>query len=127
MEMAGSRIDVLVRWREHAREWARRHLPGMAESRIDPDFNPNDGEFERGFRAGAQMRPPAYNNGGDDSSDLKKWIVGVGIILSGAFIIGGWSISNQMAAQTVKIDYVVDAIKQQNERITRLERANDRR
>lgn len=122
-------VNVLVRWHlDRMLSWVRQRLPGM-QSRIDPDCNIGDSEYERGLVAGARLGGRRYDNGGgEDSSDLKRWIVGVGIVLSGAFIIGGWSLSNQMAAQTVKLDYVVDAVKAQNERITQLERlANERR
>lgn len=127
-------VSILARWYADgavARILAaiRERLPGM-QSRIDPDCNVGDGEYERGLIEGARLGSRRYDNGGgEDSSDLKRWIVGVGIVLSGAFIIGGWSLSNQMAAQTVKLDYVVDTLKAQNERITQLERqrANERR
>jgi hypothetical protein len=130
METATYRT-VLVRWHaDRMLSWVRERLPWIMQSRIDPDCNVGDSEYERGLMAGARLGGRRYDNGGgEDSSDLKRWIVGVGIVLSGAFIIGGWSLSNQMAAQTVKLDYVVDAVKAQNERITQLERqrANERR
>lgn len=70
-------------------------------------------------------RPPVYNNG-DDSSGLKKWIASVGVILSASAIIAGWTLSNQVAAQSVKIDNLTDQLRNQNERITRIE-SNERR
>lgn len=69
----------------------------------------------------AQRPPSNYSNGGDDSSDIKKWIAGVGAALAASGIIAGWTLSNQVAAQSVKIDNLMEQVREQNARITRIE------
>lgn len=73
-------------------------------------------------------RRPSYSNGDEGEMDVKKWIVGVGVVLSAAYIIGGWAISNQVSAQSVKLDDIRDHQREQDDRLNRLEdaRYNDR-
>lgn len=70
-------------------------------------------------------RPPPSLNNGDGSGDIKKWIAGLGLVISGAFVIGGWVLSNTVAGQSVQIFNLTEQVREQNARITRIE--NDRR
>lgn len=95
----------------------------------DPDYPQQDDDIRRLahiIERLANRPPPSMRNGDGDGSDLRKWIAGVGVVLAAGFIAGGWTLSNQVAAQSVKIDNLTDQMKTQNERITRIEqqRAN---
>lgn len=68
-----------------------------------------------------RRRPSHFSNGDEGDSDVKKWIVGVGVVLSAAYVIGGWAISNQVSAQSVKLDDIREHQREQDERIGRLE------
>lgn len=70
-------------------------------------------------------RPPPSLNNGDGSGDIKKWIAGLGLVISGAFVIGGWVLSNTVAGQSVQILNLTEQVREQNARIARIE--NDRR
>jgi hypothetical protein len=75
-----------------------------------------------------RSRPPPSMNNGDDSNGVKKWVAGVGAVLSTAFIIAAWTVSNEVAKQGAKIDYVIEQQREQNARITRIEQqGNERR
>jgi hypothetical protein len=93
MELAGRQIDVLVRWREHAREWARRHLPGMAESRrIDPDFNPSDDHVRELLKTVNQLlaRPP-HNYGVSNGNGSKRGML-VEIAIWASLALSAWTL-----------------------------------
>jgi len=73
-----------------------------------------------------QRPPPSMNNG--DSDSIKKWIAGVGAVLAAAFIIAGWTISTQVASQSVQLDYQNAQLRELNARVTRIEQQqSDRR
>lgn len=56
------------------------------------------------------------------ATTLKAWIVGVGIVVTSAFIVGCWSISQQVTALATEFKaYVVS----NNQRVERLERIDD--
>lgn len=98
----------------------------------DPDYPEQDDDIRRLAhlieRLASRPPSPPMRNGDDDGDgrDLKKWLAGVAAVLAVGFIVGGWTISNQVAAQSVKIDNLTEQMKSQNERITRIEqqRAN---
>lgn len=87
----------------------------------DPDFASPDDDIRRLAHLIERLSRRPFNNGDGDGGDLRKWIAGVGVVLAAAFIAGGWTLSNQVAAQSVKIDNLTDQMKAQNERITRIE------
>jgi hypothetical protein len=93
----------------------------------DPDYQ-EDGDIRRlaAIIERLASRPPNMNNGDEESSDLKKWIAGLGVLLSGSFIIGGWVLSTQVASLTAKVDAIAEHQRSQDERITRIEN-NERR
>lgn len=74
-----------------------------------------------------RSRPPPSMNNGDDSNSIKKWIAGVGAVLAAAFIIAGWTISTQVAGQSVQLDNLIMQVREQNARITRLEQQQNER
>lgn len=103
---------------------------GMPDRGPDPDANVRDDDDIRRLAHIIERlaQRPQYTNGGDDSGDIKKWIAGVGAALAASGIIAGWTLSNQVAAQTVKIDNLTEQMREQNARITRIEQqSNDRR
>lgn len=92
----------------------------------DPDADPQgDEDLRTIMRAFVDMakhaQRPSYSNGGDTSGDLRKWIAGVGAALAAAFIIGAWTLSNQVASLTAKVEDVRDHQKATDDRLTRLE------
>lgn len=94
---------------------------------IKPDRGPDDFEvqaerIERLVNAAEALRrrPHRFTNG-DSEADVRKWIAGVGVVLSAAYVIGGWAISNQVSAQSVKLDDIREHQREQDERISRLE------
>jgi hypothetical protein len=122
--------DVLVRWREHAREWARRHLPHMAETRIDPDYNAEEDRDRETMRILRQLitRPSGYSyheGGGNGEKRTLNWILGVLSLLLVGAIGGGISMYGKFSSLETKVvewqrasDRRMDA---QDQRIDRLE------
>lgn len=97
---------------------------GRPERGPDPDadiYEDDDIRRLAGILERLANRPHYSNGGGDDSSDIKKWIAGVGAALAASGIIAGWTVSNQVAAQSVKIENLMEQVREQNARITRIE------
>lgn len=127
------RLDgLLLRWKEAFAHWntSLDHfllvMRNYMESVREPKDYADESDFERGVKAGRQMGARFSNGGDEDSTDIKKWIAGVGVILAASGVIGGWTLSNQVAALTAKVD---ERMKAQDDRITRIEQqqANERR
>jgi hypothetical protein len=105
----------------------------------DKDRGPEDYDIRRDERRALtsvlrdllkeiRQRPPPSMNNGDDSGSIKKWIAGVGAVLAAAFIIAGWTISTQVASQSVQLDYQNAQLRELNARVTRIEQQqSDRR
>lgn len=116
--------ELLTRFRWHFdafREWCKRFRMTQQKHRIDPDFNPEDDNIRALVRAIERLvaRPPTNNyHAGSDGHELKKWIASLGLTLTAAFIIGGWTLSNQVAALTAKVE---ERMKAQDDRIRRIE------
>lgn len=93
------------------------------------DYDQQDDDIRRLASILERLSRPSYNNGGgDDSNDIKKWIAGLGLILTGGFIVGAWTVSNKVSAQTVQIENLTDQTREQSARITRIEQQiNERR
>jgi hypothetical protein len=128
----GKKIFALDGMLERVLEKARMAM-GRPDRGPDPDVpdDYNDDDIRRlaSIIERLASRPPSnYNNGGSDSGDLKRWIAGVGAALAASGIIAGWTLSNQVAAQTVKIENLTDQMRDQSARINRIEQqVNDRR
>lgn len=65
-----------------------------------------------------------------DDSGIKKVVIGVGITLAAAFIIGGWILSNQVSSLTATVTARLSdqdrRFAEQNDRISRLEIKTER-
>ncbi len=112
-----------------AMEGLRAAMTNLSERGPDPDVNANDEDMRmliKAFVDLSRQKGPSYNNGGDDSGDLRKWIAGLGLVLAGAFIIGAWTLSTQVATLTAKVDAIADHQRAADERISRIEQ-NERR
>lgn len=128
--------DVLRRWNlSIIKEYLKRIWTEMhGEERGPLDYNVRRDERRalvsvlRDLLKEIRSRPPPSMNNGDDSSSIKKWIAGVGAVLAAAFIIAGWTISTQVAGQSVQIEYLISQLRELNARVTRIEQQqNDRR
>lgn len=126
--------DVLRRWDlSIIKEYVKRIWAAMHSDRGPEDYDIRRDERRaltsvlRDLLKEIRSRPPPSMQNGD-SNDIKKWIAGLGIVISGAFVIGGWTLSNKVAGQSVQIDNLTNVVRDQNARITRIEQqANERR
>lgn len=123
---------ILRRWdlsviKENIRRiWAAMHGRGPEDFDRDDDLRDMAKAFGR--MADRMDRIQPSNNGdGEDTNGIKKWIAGVGVVISASAIIGGWALSNQVAGQTVQINNLTNQVREQNDRLTRLERQGDER
>jgi hypothetical protein len=116
----GSKLDIRVRWREHAREWARRHLPGMAESREGPKDYEDEEDLRNLVRLAVRAGGQHYHEGGGDEKRLLTWLLVVTGSLTVAAIAGGISMYGKLSA-------IEQGMNGHEQRIDRLERLNERR
>lgn len=132
-------VDALKHWRREIDTKVRlvidkaMNVLHMRSERGPPDYNIRRDERRalvsvlRDLLKEIRSRPPPSMNNGDDSTGIKKWVAGVGAVLATAFIIAGWTVSNQVASQSVQIEYLIAQIRELNARVTRIEQQQNER
>ena len=68
------------------------------DRRIDPDYNVGEEELARFTRLVAEAAARATVNYQEGGKDARTWIAGIGAVLITAFIVGGWTLSNQVSS-----------------------------
>lgn len=82
------------------------------------DFDPDDPRYLRAVIEGLTRQNNGYHEKGQNA-----WTAGIGATLLAAFIIGGWSLSNQVAAsqaQQVSTQRQIDDLKLEVQELKRI-------